>query len=103
MPQIPLVPHEVVAQARARLSRDGIDARPVYVVGPDREHGQVEFFTAAGLVWPVVMRLDDEGVMAAPVDAEPAPAASPLSEALDRLAELLAAATPREPAPEAAE
>ncbi|EKV32816.1 hypothetical protein C882_1654 [Caenispirillum salinarum AK4] len=103
MPHAHLVPHEVVAQARARLSRDGIDARPVYVVGPDREDGEVEFFTAAGLVWPVVLRLDGEGVVATPVDADPAPGPSPLSEALDRLTDLLSAATPREPAPEAAE
>ncbi|WP_404379809.1 hypothetical protein [Caenispirillum salinarum] len=101
--QIPPVPHEVVAQARGRLSREKVDARPVFVIGPDREDGQVEFFTADGLVWPVVLRLTAAGVVAMPADSAPASAASSLSEALDRLTELLAAATPREPAPEAAE
>lgn len=54
----------------------------------------MEFFTADGLVWPVVMRLSAKGVVAASADGSPASAPAPLAEALDQLMELLATATP---------
>lgn len=92
---LPIVPHEVIAQARARLSRAGFDARPVYVVRSNRDYGQVEFLTSDGMIWPVVLRLEEKGVVAEPVEADSTLAASSLDEALDQLTNLLAAATPR--------
>lgn len=109
MPQFPPVPAEVVAQARASLARRGIDARPVFVVGPGLEHGHVEFLTADGRLWPVILRVGADGVTAARTDQNGQPSTTtpqtpaPLAEALDRLMSLLETATPRFPAPEAAE
>lgn len=58
---LPIVPHEVIAQARARLSRAGFDARPVYVVRSNRDYGQVEFLTSDGMIWPVVLASGGKG------------------------------------------
>lgn len=101
MTAIPLVPQEIVARLRARLSAQGIDARPVYVVGPEHETAQVEFFTGGGEVWPVVLRLDGDGQAVPLGEAQDVAtvAPRPLGEAMEQLCTLFSGCSPR-PVPE---
>lgn len=98
MTALPLVPQEIVARLRARLSTAGIDARPVYVVPVGQDEGQVEFVTNGGALWPLVLRVGGDGRVHAMheggAEEAAAPAAS-LAEVLDRLHDLFSGLTPR--------
>lgn len=92
---VPMVPQEIIAQLRARLSRDGLDARPVFVIGPNREDGQIEFFTGAGDVWPVVLRVAPDGALVAMPEGGDAAANLTMDQAMEHLCAFLAGASPR--------
>lgn len=93
-----MVPQEIIAHLRRRFTEQGIDAKPVFVIGPDREDGQIEFFTGDGMVWPVVMRVGRDGMT--PVtrhgeDTAESAAAASLTDAADRILALLSTCGPQ--------
>lgn len=97
MSQPHIVPQEIIAHLRARFIDQGIDAKPVFVIGPDREDGQIEFFTGDGRLWPVVMRVGADGLVpvadrAAADDGRPA---ASLGEAVEGVLALLAGSVPQ--------
>lgn len=97
MSQPHIVPQEIIAHLRARFIAQGIDAKPVFVIGPDREDGQIEFFTGDGRLWPVVMRVGGDGLVPA-ADRSATPTARPaasLDEAVEGVLSLLATSTPQ--------
>lgn len=93
-----VVPQEIIAHLRLRFTEQGIDAKPVFVIGPDREDGQIEFFTGDGQVWPVVMRVGAAGLVPLPdrsANEEQATVAATLADAADRILTLIRGSAPR--------
>ncbi|GAA0578824.1 hypothetical protein [Caenispirillum bisanense] len=93
-----VVPQEIIAHLRLRFSEQGIDAKPVFVIGPDREDGQIEFFTGDGKVWPVVMRVGSNGLVPLAdraAEADDGTAAASVADAVDGIVGLLRTSAPK--------